>query len=38
MIYNVCLELFGVVTHKKDKIEEKRPSSRQLQNGKLRSE
>ena len=33
-----CLECSGVVTHKKDKTEEKRSNRRQIQEGKLRSE
>ena len=38
VIYDVCLERFGAVTHKKDKTEGKRPNGRQIQKGKLRSE
>ena len=38
VIYDVCLEWFGAVTHKKDKTEGKRPNRRQIQKGKLRSE
>ena len=38
IIYDVCLEWFGGVTHKKDKTEGKRPKRRQIQKGKLRSE
>ena len=38
IIYDVCLEWFGAVTHKKDKTEEKRSNRRQIQKGKLRSE
>ena len=38
ILYDVCPEWFGAVTHKKDKTEEKRPKRRQIQKGKLRSE
>ena len=38
IIYDVCLELSGAVTDKKDKTEGKRPNRRQIQEGKLRSE
>ena len=29
--YDVCLEQFGIETHKKDKIEEKRPNRREIE-------
>ena len=38
IIYDVYLEWFGAVTHKKDKTEERRPNRRQIQKKKLRSE
>ena len=38
VIYDVCLEWFGEVTHKKEKNEGKRPNRQQIQKGKLRSE
>ena len=33
IIYDVLLEWFGAVKHKKDKTEEKRPNRRQIQKG-----
>ena len=38
VIYDVCLERFGAVMHKKDKTEGKRPNRPQILKGKLRSE
>ena len=38
IIYDICLEWFSAVTHKKDKTGEKGPNRRQIQNRKLRSE
>ena len=35
--YDICLEWFRAVTHKKDKTEEIRPNRRQIPTGKLRS-
>ena len=37
VIYDVCLQWFGAVLHKKDKTEGKRPNRRQIQKEKLRS-
>ena len=38
IIYDVCLEWFGAVTHKKDKTKKKQSNRWQIQKGKLRSE
>ena len=38
IIYDVCLEWFGAVMHKKDKTKGKRPNRPQIQKEKLRSE